>query len=264
MGPGALHRVCVRGRNLRHEIARLPDLGRGVIVIEATEESRRLGALAVLAMEAASRTLLAHEKDLGSLDAVAGDGDHGVSMSRGAEGALAAARAALVQGAGVRDALLAAGQEWSERAGGTSGALWSSGLTRLGSSLGDKDAYSASDLVEAVGAAEQAVKALGGAEVGDKTLVDALHPFVERLKAEVESGCTLALAIKAAAQDATRAAEATAPLRPKKGRARPLAERSIGRPDPGAVSFALVMSAIAEEVALWAGDVPRLGGGEAQ
>ena len=241
---------------------RLPDLGRAVVVTEATEESRRLGALAVLAMEAASRTLLAHEKDLGSLDAVAGDGDHGVGMSRGAQGALAAARAALVQGAGVRDALVAAGLEWSERAGGTSGALWSSGLTRLGSTLGDKDAYSASDLVEAVGAAEQAVKALGGAEVGDKTLVDALHPFVERLRAEVGRGCTLALAIKAAAQDATRAAEATAPLRPKKGRARPLAERSIGSPDPGAVSFALVVSALAEEAALWAGDGPRLGGGD--
>ena len=87
---------------------------------------------------------------------------------------------------------------------------------------------------------------------------------LEPTLAALRAGSTLALAMKAAAQDATRAAEATAPLRPKKGRARPLAERSIGSPDPGAVSFALVMSAIAEEVALWAGDAPRLGGGEAQ
>ena len=80
---------------------------------------------------------------------------------------------------------------------------------------------------------------LGGAKVGDKTLVDALVPFVRVLHEQVAAGESLNIAWAAAAARATEAADATAQLTPRLGRARPLAERSLGHPDAGAVSLAL-------------------------
>jgi dihydroxyacetone kinase len=80
---------------------------------------------------------------------------------------------------------------------------------------------------------------VGGAKVGDKTLVDAFVPFVSTLEAQLNEGVPLAVAWRSAAQAATGAAEATADLAPRLGRARPLAERSLGHPDAGAISLAL-------------------------
>jgi dihydroxyacetone kinase len=217
----------------------------------ATEASQNLARLAVLALEATAGALHAHEKELGDIDAVAGDGDHGAGMRRGADGALESARTALRQSAGVRELLARAGDQWCEQAGGSSGALWSAGLMAMASSLGNRGAYTANDLVEAVAAAREAVVALGQAEPGDKTLVDALAPFVETLRTAVARGDALAQAVRAAAQAAEQAAAQTAPMRPRKGRARPLADRSVGTPDPGAVSLALVVSAVASSIGLW-------------
>jgi dihydroxyacetone kinase len=216
---------------------------------ETTEASRGLAKVAVVALDSAARAVHAHERELGDLDAVAGDGDHGTGMRRGTDGAVEAARSALERGAGVNELLVSAGQEWSERAGGTSGAVWSAALMSLGSSLGDKEAYSPDDLVEGVARAIQAVVALGGAQVGDKTMVDAMYPFAEALKSGLAAGSTVGRALQLAGAEAARAAAATAPLRPRKGRARPLADRSVGTPDPGAVSFALVVAAVAEDLA---------------
>ena len=234
--------------------------GSQAVTRETTEAARGLAQVAVLALESAARAVRAHEGELGDLDAVAGDGDHGTGMRRGVDGALGSARSALELGAGVSEVLLEAGQEWSERAGGTSGAVWSAALMSLGSSLGDKEAYGPDDLVAGVDSAVQAVVALGGAQVGDKTMVDALYPFAEALKSELGAGSTVAGALKVAAAEATRAATATAPLRPRKGRARPLADRSVGTPDPGAVSFALVVTAVADDLA--EGPTSGAGGGQ--
>ncbi|WP_346925771.1 DAK2 domain-containing protein, partial [uncultured Arthrobacter sp.] len=86
---------------------------------------------------------------------------------------------------------------------------------------------------------------LGGAEPGDKTMVDALVPFTEtfcRLAGGV--GSTPEVMWMRAAEAATAAAEGTAALRPRKGRARPLAEKSLGTPDPGAISLAMIFSVV--------------------
>ncbi|HDQ98816.1 MAG TPA: DAK2 domain-containing protein, partial [candidate division WOR-3 bacterium] len=72
-----------------------------------------------------------------ALDAVAGDGDHGAGMRRGAGAALAAARSALATHAGADTVLAEAGDAWSEQAGGTSGALWGAGLAAAGAAVGE-------------------------------------------------------------------------------------------------------------------------------
>ncbi|WP_460810666.1 DAK2 domain-containing protein [Microlunatus endophyticus] len=95
----------------------------------------------------------------------------------------------------------------------------------------------------------EAVTRIGGAHPGDKTMVDALHPFVETLGEQVDSGESLAAGWQAAAAASTEAAEATKDLLPKLGRARPHAEKSLGTPDPGAISFALIVTAVGEKLA---------------
>ncbi len=216
--------------------------------------SQRLAGLAALALRAVAQVVHQHEGELGDLDAVAGDGDHGAGMCRGADGAAEAAAAAVRRGAGVQEVLMAAGAEWSERAGGTSGALWSAALMALASSLSGPGPYGAPDLVRAVTAGREAIVGLGQAEMGDKTIVDALSPFVEVLTLEIAQGNGVRAALRIAAEAATKAAATTAALRPRKGRARPLAERSVGSPDPGAVSFALIVTALAAQADVWAGD----------
>src|SRR5665647_3973498 len=100
----------------------------------------------------------------------------------------------------------------------------------------------ATDVVAALRAGQDAIQRLGKCELGDKTMLDALAPFVVALGAGVTAGRPLVDAWVAAAVVAEKAAEDTAPMTPRVGRARPLAERSIGTPDAGATSLALCMT----------------------
>jgi dihydroxyacetone kinase phosphoprotein-dependent L subunit len=185
-----------------------------------------------------------HEEELGKLDAIAGDGDHGIGMRRGVDAAAAAAQEASSAGASVERVLTAAGEAWSERAGGTSGALWGSAVIAAGLALGNRDSYRGEDAAAAVTAFVDAITALGKAEPGDKTMVDALLPFRDTFLTAFDAGTPVPEALATAAAAAQDAADATASLRPLKGRARPLAEKSLGHPDPGAVSFGLIAARI--------------------
>ncbi|TBN39084.1 dihydroxyacetone kinase family protein [Paracoccus subflavus] len=186
-----------------------------------------------------ARALADAEEELGRIDAQAGDGDHGQGMARGSAAAAAAADKAVAGGGGAGTVLSLAGDAWADRAGGTSGALWGVALRAWGQTLGDRDRPLPETVARGAQAAHDAIVRLGGARVGDKTLVDSLVPFVQVLTERVTAGETLGVAWAAAAARATEAADATAQLRPRLGRARPLADRSIGHPDAGAISLAL-------------------------
>ncbi|NYE18843.1 dihydroxyacetone kinase subunit DhaL [Microbacterium immunditiarum] len=222
-------------------------------VVEATPASRAAARIARRLLRAARDTVVAHVDELGELDAVAGDGDHGIGMLRGLTAAVEASGKAQ-EATGVRELLQAAGDAWSEVAGGTSGALWGAALAQLGASLGSPEELTASDVADAVTDACTRVVELGGASPGDKTMLDALSPYAETLTERVRAGADLRSASTDAAAAARAGADATAPMTPRRGRARPLAERSIGHPDPGATSFALIVDAVA---AVAASDEPE-------
>ncbi|WP_349426090.1 dihydroxyacetone kinase family protein [Microbacterium sp. LWS13-1.2] len=209
---------------------------------EASEWSKTAATLALGYLDAARATLHEHEAELGRIDAIAGDGDHGVGMRTGID----AAGEAADPDAGLRAMLAAAGDAWSERAGGTSGALWGSILVAVGRALDREGADPCTAVADAARAALDAVTSRGGARVGDKTMVDALDPFVRTLDQRLAAGDALPDALDAAARAATDAAAATSALRPALGRARPLAEKSLGHPDAGATSLALIATAISE------------------
>ncbi|WP_138444844.1 dihydroxyacetone kinase family protein [Sinomonas susongensis] len=213
-------------------------------IVAASGESSAAGVRVLKALDSIRQVIDREADELGRLDAIAGDGDHGIGMRRGARAAAAAATAASAAGAGAGTVLIQAGEAWADKAGGTSGALWGLGLRTMGEHIGDAEAPDAAAVAQAVAEARAAVQRTGKAQVGDKTLVDALVPFSERLTGLVSDGQELATAWTAAAAAATGAAAATADLLPRLGRARPHMEKSLGTPDPGAVSFALAVTAV--------------------
>ncbi|PYI69053.1 dihydroxyacetone kinase subunit L [Arthrobacter livingstonensis] len=215
-----------------------------------TAAAAALGLHAVSAIAAVRDVVVEHEQELGNLDAIAGDGDHGIGMRRGVDAAVAAARSTASNdvGASVHSILAAAGEAWSEKAGGTSGALWGTAVIAAGAALGNKDSYTSRDAAAAVEAFSSAITELGKAELGDKTMVDALLPFRDAFTAAISGGAPVGRALAVAAAAARSAAEQTAKLRPLKGRARPLAEKSVGHPDPGAVSFGLIVERLGRHI----------------
>jgi dihydroxyacetone kinase len=217
---------------------------------DATEASRAYAASCLAALAAAREALHGAEARLGDMDAVAGDGDHGRGMVRGIDAATAAASEAIGRGAGAGAVLVAAGDAWADKAGGTSGVLWGAGLRSFGESLGNHLAPGPSELAAAVGAFAARITGLGKAELGDKTMVDALLPFAETYSQRMAEGGSHTAAWTEAAAAATAAAEATASLRPLKGRARPLADKSVGTADPGATSLAMIFTVMGPHLAV--------------
>ena len=212
----------------------------------ASDDSRRAAARVSDALSAVRDVIDENADELGRLDAIAGDGDHGIGMKRGSIAASAAAVAALGQRAGAQTVLTHAGDAWSNRAGGTSGALWGVILRAFGDTLGDTKAVSSASVATAVSAAKKAVMDYGKAAVGDKTMVDALVPFADTLAERVSAGDSFSAAVGTAAAAAAVAANQTKDLMPRMGRARAHGEKALGVPDPGAVSFALIVERLHE------------------
>ncbi|SKB02212.1 homodimeric dihydroxyacetone kinase [Agreia bicolorata] len=220
-----------------------------LVIPEADDASKETAAVVARAIEAVARVVDENVDELGRIDAVAGDGDHGIGMQRGARAASAAASEALALGAGAHTLLELSANAWANKAGGTSGALWGVALSAVGDALGDEGRPAAESVCVGVAAAVDGIMSFGKAEVGDKTMVDALVPFRGTLAREIGGGAALADAWKSAADAATAAAAATADLLPRMGRARPHAEKSLGTVDAGAYSFGLIVQSIAAVLA---------------
>jgi phosphoenolpyruvate---glycerone phosphotransferase subunit DhaL len=213
------------------------------VLTEATLQSATISAW----MAEIGSAVRSQRDRLTQLDAAIGDGDHGTNMVRGFD---AVEKALGGQGEDVPPGqlLITCGKTLVSTVGGASGPLWGSALRRAGRSLGDAEAIDGAQLAAAVDAALAAIKELGAAVVGDKTIVDALEPAADALRAAVGAGQPLSRALGAAAAAAEEGAGATVPLQARKGRASYLGERSIGHQDPGATSTALIMRALERAV----------------
>lgn len=215
----------------------------GPEIVPGSEASASAARVVLRFLETAAERLVAEETLLGEMDAVAGDGDHGAGMVRGAQAATEAARDAVEHGAGAGTTLRLAGESWSAAAGGTSGALWGSGLEAAGDAVGDDVSPGQDEILAGVRAFAESITRRGGAAVGEKTMVDAIMPFADEFAAGV-GGRRLTDAWAAAAAAAQTAAERTADYASSRGRSKLHGDRSIGTPDPGAVSFALVVGSV--------------------
>ncbi|OIJ89875.1 dihydroxyacetone kinase subunit L [Streptomyces sp. MUSC 14] len=169
---------------------------------------------------------------LTELDSAIGDADHGSNLQRGFRAVTATLEKEEPATPGA--VLTLAGRQLISTVGGASGPLYGTLLRRTGKALGEAAEVSVEQLAAALGSGVEGVKQLGGAVVGDKTMIDALEPAV----AALEGG------FAAARTAAEQGAEATTPLQARKGRASYLGERSIGHQDPGATSSALLIAAL--------------------
>ncbi|MFF5138595.1 dihydroxyacetone kinase family protein [Streptomyces sp. NPDC013157] len=211
----------------------------------ATPAGRQAAAAVVAALSSMRTALIGSADELGRIDAVAGDGDHGRGMVKGVTAAVEAATTLAERGAGVSTVLIGAGDAWAAKAGGTSGALWGAGMRAAGARLSDTASIiTAEDVSDALRQGLNTIVALGKAAPGDKTLLDAALPFADALETAIGRGADLVTAWDEAAAVAHTAALATANLVPKTGRARPLAARSMGTPDAGATSYALCVRSV--------------------
>jgi len=180
------------------------------------------------------------------LDSVAGDGDFGYSLARGFENVLAEWDG--YDRTDVGTFLQKVAVTMSSRIGGTSGPIWGTAFLRAASKAKGKTELAGVDVVAMLRSAIEGIKARGGADVGDKTLLDALVPLTD----EIERGATSLeepeLIAKHAAAAARAGAEQTRQMIARRGRASYTGERSIGSPDPGAVAVAVLAERI---VASW-------------
>lgn len=204
------------------------------------------------------RRLRAAEAHLTELDAAIGDADHGANMTRGARAAITALAEATgtadprvqppesdeAESAAAARLVKAIGNALLRSIGGASGPLYGTWFSALGRSLPDTGDATPLELATALGAALDAVQQLGAAEVGDKTMVDALAPASRQAHEVASSGADLAGMLRIAAGAAEDGAIATIPLRARRGRASYLGARSEGHQDPGATSAAILLDAL--------------------
>ena len=134
------------------------------------------------------------------------------------------------------------------RVGGSSGPLYGTILRKVGTCAKKSGGLPLASFTEGLEQGFAGIQELAGAKPGDKTMLDAMAPAIESLKASVAAGTDAARALAAAAAAAVQGADSTVPMLARKGRASYLGERSVGHKDPGAASFAYCLAAVADAV----------------
>ncbi len=204
-----------------------------------------VGHAEVLAWVRAFAARIAESKDaLTELDSAIGDADHGINMDRGM-------RAVISKLDGVVDGdpgqlLKTVGMTLISTVGGASGPLYGTLFMQAGTALAGKAEVTGDDWADALDAAIAGVQKLGKAEAGEKTMLDALIPGRDALRAALREGASLGVAAQRCADAAREGMIATIPLVATKGRASYLGERSAGHQDPGATSSHLLLRSAAD------------------
>jgi phosphoenolpyruvate---glycerone phosphotransferase subunit DhaL len=185
----------------------------------------------------------AAERDrLNDLDRALGDGDHGSTISRGAQAAIDALQNGTFSS--VNQVFAAVGRAMMTSMGGASGMLF--GLFfRSAEKVPASAVLDLSTLTSLFERGLEDLQARTKAQPGDKTMFDALVPALTSIR---DSQGDLISALDQAAKSATQGAQKSAELLPKFGRAKTLGERARGNPDPGATSVALFFTGLATNV----------------
>ena len=232
-------------------------------------------------LKAYAATIAENRQYLTELDSAIGDADHGINMDRGFQAVLgkidsspsgqqdSAASGQPDSVASGQPDSAASGQPDSAASGdigglfktvgmtlvstvgGAGGPLYGTLFLQLGIPTSGKDEITAEDWSAALDAAVSGVQARGKAELGDKTMIDALIPARDAFAAAIADGAELPVALRRSADAAEEGMTATIPLVARKGRASYLGERSAGHQDPGATSSYLLLRSLADA---WAGD----------
>ena len=189
-----------------------------------------------------SEVISEHANELTDLDRQIGDADHGSNMARGMTAVAALDPNSFASAA---ELLKKAGMTLVSTVGGASGPLYGTFFLRLSTVIKADGEPTAQLLADALDSGLAGIVARGKAEVGDKTLVDALSPAVDAVKKVAADGGSAAEALAKAAEAANEGRDATIEMVARRGRASYLGERSRGHQDPGATSMAMLVGSAA-------------------
>lgn len=171
-----------------------------------------------------------------------GDGDHGLGMERGMKAVIEKIESSSFNQ--ISDVFKSAGMAMMSSMGGASGALFGTLFMNGGKALDGEETLNSDGLKSFLNAANEGVKSRGGASPGDKTMIDALEPAAK----EASENITLPLyeLISLVSQAADRGKEESKDMIATMGRAKTLGERSLGHPDAGACSVAIILKSMSE------------------
>jgi dihydroxyacetone kinase-like protein len=181
--------------------------------------------------------------ELTQLDTAIGDGDHGTNMDRGMRKAVE--KLDSQSGDDIGALLKSVGMALVSSVGGAAGPLYGTLFLQLGAASAGREELDLDGWTAALDAGVTGVQSRGKAQPDDKTMVDALLPAVEALRAAAGDGAALGDALRRSADAAAEGMRATIPLEARKGRASYLGPRSIGHQDPGATSSGLLIETAA-------------------
>lgn len=191
-----------------------------------------------------ARTFEQEKETLGQLDAVLGDGDHGVGMARGFTKANELVQAS--QASDVGNLFQMAGRAFMSSTGGASGSLFAMIFLELGKACLHKQTLDTSSLTLGITNAVATIKRLGKSDVGDKTFLDALIPVQQVLEQSQDE--PLVSALEKAVTAAKEGASQTTHMPAKRGRAQYVPNAGVGHPDPGATSVIFIFETWLETV----------------
>jgi dihydroxyacetone kinase-like protein len=184
------------------------------------------------------QTIVDHKAYLSEVDGKIGDGDHGINMAKGfnlIKDRLGDKEISLSDGLGL------IGKTLMTEIGGSMGPIYGTFFIQMSLKSKNKPETDARLFGEMLKAARDSLEDLGGAKVGDKTLMDAVIPAQETYQAAVDAGASLPEALKGMTEAAEKGKDSTVDMVAKIGRSARLGERSRGVLDAGATSAALIL-----------------------
>ena len=184
-----------------------------------------------------------HRVELVKLDTAIGDGDHGTNMDRGMRKAVEKLDA--TEGDDIGALLKTVGMTLVSSVGGAAGPLYGTLFLEMGKASAGQEELDLAGWTAALEAGAKGVQARGKAEPGDKTMVDALLPALDALRAAADDGAALGDALRRSAGAASEGMSATTEMEARRGRASYLGPRSVGHQDPGATSSQLLLEVAA-------------------
>lgn len=192
-----------------------------------------------------SDIIIANEVYFCELDSAAGDGDFGTSLSKGFKNIQKEWEN--LSSSNIGEFLMDCSMIITEYCGGASGPIWGSAFRGAAKYAKGKEEMNLLELSEMMQSAVESVQKRGGAKQGDKTLLDALIPAVESLKASAIRNEELLFSMECSAREAVLGAEKTKEMIASKGRAAYVGERSLSYPDAGATAIGVIFTRIVEK-----------------
>jgi dihydroxyacetone kinase-like protein len=195
-------------------------------------------------LDASQKVFAENRQQLTELDAAVGDGDFGISLDRG----FTAVQAELTAKppADIRAVFQSVATILIKTMGGSSGPLLGTFFLRAGATCADKSELAPADVVAMFQAGVEGLQQRGKAELGDKTMLDALIPAVDAMRDALQAGSGLTEILDRGAAAAEAGMRATITMQARKGRGSYLGERSVGHQDPGATGAHLLVKAAAD------------------